>query len=137
MEEEDLAGVPVLVFANKQDLLGAMTGAEIMEALELTSLKDRWVHVEVRRASLHAHPMAQASRAAARSRVQSSHRVGRRAPMMRASVSHIHPMLCAAGLLRQDRRRPRVGHVEAHGSKERRVEAGGAHGLMWLVWLVW
>jgi len=46
MEEEDLAGVPVLVFANKQDLLGAMTGAEIMEALELTSFKDRWVHVE-------------------------------------------------------------------------------------------
>jgi len=46
MEEEDLAGVPVLVFANKQDLLGAMTGAEIMEALELTALKDRWVHVE-------------------------------------------------------------------------------------------
>jgi len=48
MEEEELAGVPVLVFANKQDLLGAMTGAEIMEALELTVLKDRWVHVEVR-----------------------------------------------------------------------------------------
>ena len=53
MEEEDLAGVPVLVFANKQDLLGAMTGAEIMEALELTSFKDRWVHVEVSRCTPH------------------------------------------------------------------------------------
>merc|ERR1712182_160577 len=36
MEEEDLAAVPVLVYANKQDLLNAMTGAEVMEALEVT-----------------------------------------------------------------------------------------------------
>jgi len=46
LEEEALAGVPVLVFANKQDLLNAQTAAEVMEFLELTSKKDRWVHIE-------------------------------------------------------------------------------------------
>ena len=49
MEEEQLAGVPVLVFANKQDLLQAQKAAQIMEALELTAIKDRWVHCQVRR----------------------------------------------------------------------------------------
>lgn len=29
LEEDELAGVPVLVFANKQDLLNAMTAAEV------------------------------------------------------------------------------------------------------------
>jgi len=86
MEEEDLAGVPVLVFANKQDLLGAMTGAEIMEALELTALKDRWVHVEVRRASLRAQSVMQAPYAAGRLHAETSHSVGRLAPMLSASV---------------------------------------------------
>ena len=48
MEEADLAGVPVLVFANKQDLLNAMTAADIMgsEGLDLTGVKDRWIHVQ-------------------------------------------------------------------------------------------
>ena len=46
MGEEELAGVPVLVFANKQDLLNAMTAAEIIEALELSTVKDRWIHVQ-------------------------------------------------------------------------------------------
>lgn len=32
LEEEALAGVPVLVFANKQDLLNAMTAAEVIPA---------------------------------------------------------------------------------------------------------
>jgi len=36
----------VLVYANKQDLLNAMTAAEVMKELELDSLKDRWVHVQ-------------------------------------------------------------------------------------------
>ena len=45
LEEELLQGVPVLVFANKQDLLNAMSGAEIMKELELTATKDRWVEV--------------------------------------------------------------------------------------------
>mmetsp|Transcript_20290 Transcript_20290/g.67161 ORF Transcript_20290/g.67161 Transcript_20290/m.67161 type:complete len:92 (-) Transcript_20290:300-575(-) len=46
LEEEELKSVAVLVFANKQDLLGAMSAAEVMKELELTSLKDRWVHVQ-------------------------------------------------------------------------------------------
>merc|ERR1719327_2149683 len=35
LEEEALAGVPTLVYANKQDLLNAMTAAELMGKLEL------------------------------------------------------------------------------------------------------
>ena len=35
MGEEELAGVPVLVFAH-----------EIIEALELSTVKDRWIHVQ-------------------------------------------------------------------------------------------
>jgi len=45
LEEQELAGVPVLVFANKQDLLNAMTAAEVMKELEVSEYKDRWVHV--------------------------------------------------------------------------------------------
>lgn len=48
LEEEELKSVAVLVFANKQDLLGAMSAAEVMKELELTSLTDRWVHVQAR-----------------------------------------------------------------------------------------
>ena len=33
LDEELLAGVPVLVFANKQDLLNAMTAADVRTAL--------------------------------------------------------------------------------------------------------
>ena len=29
-----------------QDLLGAMTAAEIMKELEMTAFKDRWIHVQ-------------------------------------------------------------------------------------------
>eukprot|EP00908_Phaeocystis_cordata_P026897 Transcript_943.p5 GENE.Transcript_943~~Transcript_943.p5 ORF type:complete len:84 (+),score=44.14 Transcript_943:413-664(+) len=46
MNEEGLAGVPTLVYANKQDLLNAMTAADLMQELELTTYKDRWIHVE-------------------------------------------------------------------------------------------
>jgi len=46
LEEEDLAGVPVLVYANKQDLLNAMTAAEVMDSLDIKGDKSRWVHVE-------------------------------------------------------------------------------------------
>ena len=45
LEEDELAGVPTLCFANKQDMLGAATAAEIMKELELTSKTDRFVHV--------------------------------------------------------------------------------------------
>ena len=40
MEEEDLMGVPLLVLANKQDL-GVMPVSEIIEKLDLRSLKGR------------------------------------------------------------------------------------------------
>jgi len=46
MGEEGLAGVPTLVYANKQDLLGAKTAAELMVEMDLVQFKDRWVHVE-------------------------------------------------------------------------------------------
>jgi len=41
LEEESLAGVPVLVFANKSDLLNAMDAAELSTELGLTELRDR------------------------------------------------------------------------------------------------
>jgi len=46
MEEEQLARVPTLVFANKQDLLNAASAEDIMKDLELTHFKDRWIHIE-------------------------------------------------------------------------------------------
>lgn len=46
LDEELLASVPVLVYANKQDLLNAKTAAEIMNDLDLVNAKSRWVHVE-------------------------------------------------------------------------------------------
>jgi len=46
MSEEKLVGVPTLVLANKQDLLGAMTAAEIMEEVGLTDFTDRWIAVK-------------------------------------------------------------------------------------------
>lgn len=41
IEEEKLAGIPVLIFANKQDLITAMTPNEISEALHLHNIRDR------------------------------------------------------------------------------------------------
>jgi ADP-ribosylation factor-like protein 3 len=41
LEEEKLAGVPLLVLANKQDLVGAATSQEIATLLHLHSLRDR------------------------------------------------------------------------------------------------
>ena len=41
LEEEKLTGVPVLVFANKQDLLNAATAEQISEGLNLHSIRDR------------------------------------------------------------------------------------------------
>jgi hypothetical protein len=37
----------LLVFANKQDMKGALTAAQISEALNLTSLRDRQWHIQV------------------------------------------------------------------------------------------
>lgn len=40
-EEDKLAGVPLLVFANKQDLLSALSASDISLGLGLTAIKDR------------------------------------------------------------------------------------------------
>ena len=36
-----MSGVPLLVFANKQDLVGVLTADELAEALNLFSIRDR------------------------------------------------------------------------------------------------
>ncbi|KAI8997981.1 ADP-ribosylation factor-like protein 3-like protein [Gaertneriomyces semiglobifer] len=41
LEESKLAGVPVLVFANKQDIVTALPGDEIATGLNLNSIRDR------------------------------------------------------------------------------------------------
>lgn len=41
LSEEKLSGVPMLVFANKQDLLGAQPPDEISDKLSLHTIKDR------------------------------------------------------------------------------------------------
>lgn len=41
MEEEELKDAVLLVFANKQDMAGAMSAADISAKLNLTSLKNR------------------------------------------------------------------------------------------------
>lgn len=41
LEEEKLSGVPVLIFANKQDLLNAMPPKDISDALQLHNIRDR------------------------------------------------------------------------------------------------
>jgi len=46
LAEDNLAKAPLLVFANKQDLLNALTAAELMKELDLTNIKDRWVHIQ-------------------------------------------------------------------------------------------
>merc|ERR1711977_51815 len=41
LEEDRLAGIPVLVFANKQDLISAVPQEEIIECLQLMNIKGR------------------------------------------------------------------------------------------------
>ncbi len=41
IEEEKLAGIPVLILANKQDLITSMAPKEISEALHLHNIRDR------------------------------------------------------------------------------------------------
>lgn len=41
LEEEELNGVPVMILANKQDLVDAMNDKEVTESLGLTEIKDR------------------------------------------------------------------------------------------------
>jgi len=47
LQETKLKGVPLLVFANKQDLLNAKEGKEIVRELKLKSIRDRkWTCLE-------------------------------------------------------------------------------------------
>ena len=45
MKETKLAGVPVLVLANKQDLMSAVECGEVFEALALDAVEDRNLHI--------------------------------------------------------------------------------------------
>ena len=44
--EEDLAKVPLLVYANKQDLDMAVDASEVMEALKLEDIKERTWNIQ-------------------------------------------------------------------------------------------
>lgn len=46
LEEEKLGGVPVMIYANKQDLFSAAPASEIAECLELTNIRDRAWHIQ-------------------------------------------------------------------------------------------
>mmetsp|Transcript_71738 Transcript_71738/g.149776 ORF Transcript_71738/g.149776 Transcript_71738/m.149776 type:complete len:179 (+) Transcript_71738:213-749(+) len=46
LDEEKLAGVPLLIFANKQDLLNAMEPDEVSETLSLHNIRDRNWHIQ-------------------------------------------------------------------------------------------
>jgi ADP-ribosylation factor-like protein 3 len=41
LEEEKLSGVPLLIFANKQDLLSALSASELTDGLNLHAIRDR------------------------------------------------------------------------------------------------
>ena len=41
IEEEKLHAIPILILANKQDLINAMTPEEITGALQLNNIRDR------------------------------------------------------------------------------------------------
>ena len=46
LEEAKMAGVPILVFANKQDLLNAIAASEVSTALNLHTIRDRQWHIQ-------------------------------------------------------------------------------------------
>ena len=46
MAEEKLMGVPVLIFANKQDLINSARASEIAEGLNLHTIRDRSWHIQ-------------------------------------------------------------------------------------------
>ena len=50
---EGLEGVPLLVFANKQDINGAMTPEEVEDALNLHNIKDRPYRELAEKPSVH------------------------------------------------------------------------------------
>lgn len=46
LAEEKLLGVPVLIFANKQDLMNSARASEIAEGLNLHTIRDRGWHIQ-------------------------------------------------------------------------------------------
>ena len=46
LAEEKLIGVPVLIFANKQDLMNSARASEIAEGLNLHTIRDRAWHIQ-------------------------------------------------------------------------------------------
>ncbi|XP_029300076.1 ADP-ribosylation factor-like protein 3 isoform X2 [Cottoperca gobio] len=46
LEEEKLAAVPLLIFANKQDLMTATPASELAESLSLHTIRDRMWQVQ-------------------------------------------------------------------------------------------
>lgn len=46
LEEEELAAIPLLVFANKQDLVSSAPASELAESLNLPSIRDRMWQVQ-------------------------------------------------------------------------------------------
>lgn len=46
LEEEKLAAVPLLIFANKQDLMTATPASELAEGLNLHTIRDRMWQVQ-------------------------------------------------------------------------------------------
>lgn len=46
LAEEKLIGVPVLIFANKQDLMNSARASEIAEGLNLHTIRDRSWHIQ-------------------------------------------------------------------------------------------
>ena len=46
LDEEKLAGVPLLVFANKQDLVNAAPPSQVAEKMQLISVRDRPWHIQ-------------------------------------------------------------------------------------------
>ncbi|CAM9600254.1 unnamed protein product [Chrysoparadoxa australica] len=46
LEEDKLAGVPVLIYANKQDLMSALSAGEISDGLQLATIRDRSWHIQ-------------------------------------------------------------------------------------------
>ena len=138
MNEEGLAGVPTLVYANKQDLLNAMTAgapveeaslraggppsscsplhteplstqaADLMQELELTTYKDRWIHVEV---SAQPHTSTNCRLVAAYGR-----HLGFALFCQALTAQPARTPLCT-GVLGQDGRGSRGWDAEAHGAE--------------------
>lgn len=46
LDDDKLGGVPLLIFANKQDLMTATTAAELAESLNLHTIRDRMWQVQ-------------------------------------------------------------------------------------------